>query len=393
MKTHDIHAGWLMDGTGNPAQRRMLIRVNGHTVDSVVPFTGITRGDAVLDLSGYTVIPCLMDSHVHLAWSHSGDPQIRQRQIAGDAVHARETIRSNLVRHLASGVVAVRDAGDQPGHTLQYKRHSLRKDEAGICIRCAGTAWYKSGRYGRIIGAPVQDHHELAEKIEAAGDIDQVKLVQSGLNSMKRFGRQTPAQFTSEELQQAVTAASARNLPTMVHANGEMPIRIAIEAGCNSIEHGFFMGKDNLSRMADNATVWVPTAVTMKAYADGFPSGSIESQTATRNLDHQLEQIQFANSAGVRMAVGTDAGTRGIPHGRSVLQEMALLVEGGLSIEQAVRSAARIPSVLMGLDRLGTIAQGKDADFIAVRGEPSRLLVSAASGIRVFIGGQERRSA
>jgi imidazolonepropionase-like amidohydrolase len=175
----------------------------------------------------------------------------------------------------------------------------------------------------------------------------------------------------------------------MVHANGELPVRIALEAGCRSVEHGFFMGPDNLRRMAEKGICWIPTAVTMKAMAGcleasargcggirGQGKTALEgrpAQVARQTLDHQLEQISMARQYGVSIAVGTDAGSMGVDHGAAVMEEMKLLMEAGLSLEESVRCATYQGARLLGLDGLGLIAAGRRAVFVATKGDPSGL--------------------
>ena len=87
-----------------------------------------------------------------------------------------------------------------------------------------------------------------------------MKIVNSGLNSLKVFGKQTPPQFGAEEMRAAVKTAKSFGLKTMVHANGKLPVKIAVDAGCDSIEHAFFMGAESLYRIAERGAIWVPTA-------------------------------------------------------------------------------------------------------------------------------------
>jgi imidazolonepropionase-like amidohydrolase len=224
----------------------------------------------------------------------------------------------------------------------------------------------------------------LAEAIfNNSSGADHVKIVQSGLNSLKDFGKQTPPQFSSDELSRAVHAANQLNLPVMVHTNGEIPTRIAIEAGCHSIEHGFFMGEDNLRQMADNGIFWVPTACTMKGYAEQL-HGSKEADIARKNLDHQLEQIVKAKQFGVSIVVGTDAGCLGVHHGAAVIEELKLLMRAGFSLSEAICCATLNGAKLLGLKDAGRLAPGMKANFIAVKGTPACLPEGLESGLTDF---------
>jgi len=225
--------------------------------------------------------------------------------------------------------------------------------------------------------------------------VDHVKIVNSGLNSLVTFGRTTSPQFDPDELRAAVQAAHRRGLKVMVHANGNRAVSVAVEAGCDSIEHGFFMGMETLRKMADRGTVWIPTAVTMEAYAEyledsgvlppcfGGGRGSGETQrdaarVARRNLEHQLEQMAAARRLGVTVALGTDAGSIGVEHGRGAAREFGLLMAAGFSPAQAVRCASSNGARLLSLERLGRFGPGRPATFIAVEGDPSGLPRSLA---------------
>jgi len=99
----------------------------------------------------------------------------------------------------------------------------------------------------------------------------------------------------------------------MVHANGPKPVQIAVEGGCHSIEHGFFMGSDNLRLMAEKAVFWVPTAVTMQAYCRYLKRIGNDADIARKNLDHQVEQLFKARLLKVPVALGTFVVVEGSP--------------------------------------------------------------------------------
>ena len=126
----------------------------------------------------------------------------------------------------------------------------------------AGKAWHAPGRYGALIGRTPFSGHTLAQSNrEEEHRADHIKIVNSGLNSLSSFAEETPPQFDTEQIQAAVQAGHDLGLRTMVHANGQEAVRVALEAGCDSIEHGYFMGNDNLLKMAEKGITWVPTDV------------------------------------------------------------------------------------------------------------------------------------
>lgn len=370
-------AGWLIDGTGRPALKDCHLHVHDGRIQGVTAAHEPLPPDAeIVDLTDCTVFPALVDSHVHLVMSGSTSPEVRRDQLSSGYRERRNMIAAHLRQLLHCGILAVRDGGDHNGDTLRYKTETLEHASVAVTIASPGRARHAKGRYGKLIGIAVGAGEKLVQSAFAANSRrDHLKLVNSGLNSLTQFGVETPPQFTEEALAEAISAAKRRGLPTMVHANGILPVKLAVVAGCDSIEHGFFMGVENMRRMADQGVVWVPTAVTMKAYVDylssqGHRSDPSFAEVSRRNLAHQLEQISIANRMGVALAVGTDAGSPGVHHGKAVKEELQLFVAAGLSVEEAIRCASRNGARLMKLADRGELTPGMRADFMAVKGPP-----------------------
>lgn len=374
-----IRAGWLIDGTGGAIQKNVVLLIENDYIQAVMPIAEDTpQPDS--DLSDYTILPGLIDSHLHLFMSGTNDPEIRAKQLTASFEDVKDVISEHIRQLLTYGVIVARDGGDYGGYALRYKQECLKPGQ--FCLKAAGRAWHKPGRYGALIGGPPAQ--TLAEAIcNNSNGADHVKIVQSGLNSLKDFGKQTVPQFSSDELTAAVHAANQRNLPVMVHTNGEFPTQIAIESGCHSIEHGFFMGEDNLRRMSDRGIFWVPTACTMKGYAEQL-HGSKEADIARKNLDYQLEQIAKAKQFGVLITAGTDAGCLGVYHGAAMIEELKLLMHAGFSLPEAIRCATLNGAKLLGLKDSGAIVPGMKANFIAVKGSPACLPEGLESGFKDF---------
>ncbi|MDM8539756.1 amidohydrolase family protein [Desulfococcaceae bacterium HSG9] len=374
-----IHAGWIIDGTGGPVQQDMAVQIDKGFIRSVAVSQGyLVNKPGAVDLSDCTILPGLVDAHVHLFMSGVNDPALRALQLNADYNFIKPVIAKHLKQLHTYGVRAVRDGGDYGGYALRYKNECPDDTLCPVQIKTAGKAWRKPGRYGKLIGRPPADGQTLAGAIKSQNiSADHVKIVQSGLNSLSQFGRETPPQFTLEELSEAVSAAHKRGLKVMVHCNGEQPVKTAVQAGCDSVEHGFFMGTDNLKRMADTGTVWVPTAVTMKAYAEHLNPDSTEAVMARRNLDHQLEQIAEAKRLGVVIALGTDAGSLGVHHGSAVFEELKLLISAGFTLPEAIQCATGNGAGLLGIKRQGQITKGMAATFIIFKGSPEKLLQSS----------------
>ena len=382
--------GWIIDGTENPASENIIMEVRDGLIRKIYKEAGNpkpkkeNREPDTVDLSEHTIIPALMDCHVHLFMSGTTDLEMRRRQLVAEYEEIEPVISEHVQNHVSCGIVAVRDGADRLGHAMRYRDSNTGTENTPLEIKVAGRAWNRPGRYGKLIGRSPKKGQTLAEAIE--NDLeklcpqgpDHVKIVNSGINSLKCFGKQTSPQFDSDEMTKAVAVSDMRGLPVMVHANGREPVQIAVEAGCRSIEHGFFMGKDNLKRMADRQTFWVPTACTMKGYAETLEPESSEAKTALKYLDHQLEQMALGKELGVRLAVGTDAGSMGVNHGTAVLQELELFLKVGFNLEEAVSCATGKAARLLNIATLGELRPGKKAAFIAFKGEPEDLL----AGIR-----------
>ena len=362
--------------------------VAGGRIEAVFPAAEGCQGLAPADWRPFTVLPPLVDAHVHLFLSGRGDPGLRRRQLDAAPGESFRHMAARIRRHLRRGVLAVRDGGDHGALALALRDHPGPGRPNGFALRAAGRAWHRAGRYGGAFGRGLAENRRLAEAVAAEGrGIDQVKIINSGINSLTDFGRQTSPQFDPDDLKAAVAEAHRRGLPVMVHANGKQPVAEALAAGCDSIEHGFFMGEDNMGRMADRGTFWVPTAGTMVGCRDVLAAGSPEADGARRLLDHQVAQLARARALGVTVAAGTDAGSPGVRHGRAMAVELALMAAAGYTLGEVVRCAAVNGARLLGLARPGVLRPGAPADFIAVAGPPEALWQSLAQVRAVYCNG------
>lgn len=391
-ETHYIRAGWLIDGSGSAIQRDVLMTVVAGSIADIKPFStaDIPKASSLTDLSFATILPPLIDCHVHLAMSGSMNPQIREHQLVAGCDELEPVIAQHLELLFGHGVLAVRDGGDRDGCVSRYLQ-KLGKDSVPVRVMTPGSGWYRKGRYGKLIGKYPAENQSLAEAYgleNASGEY--VKVVNSGLNSLTEFGRETATQFDAAEIRQLVKAARRQGKRVMVHANGRLPVQEAIEAGCHSIEHGFFMGRENLARMAEHECVWVPTACTMKAYAEilEHDRNSAGAEIARKNLQHQMEQLRLARELGVTVALGTDAGSPGVLHGESVFEEMKLLAKAGYSLAETVQSATSIGAKLLGFNDIGLLAKGRSADFLVARGTPGQLPRKLSYLEGIYVGGK-----
>jgi len=389
-----IKAGWLIDGTGGPIQDNVVVKIENGTFSSIGPFADATDIDPnlVTDLSHGTIFPPLVDSHLHLFMSGTTNMEVRDQQLVADCKELSVAISRHLLDLLSHGILGVRDGGDRGGCALACKGSEINCPE--VTVKAAGRAYHKEGRYGGLIGRAVPVGRSLVETyLEGVPEGDFVKVVNSGLNSLTTFGKETLPQFTEDELRELVNAAATRNQKLMVHANGKEPVRRAIAAGCHSIEHGFFMGEDNLKLMAEMGTYWVPTVFTMKAYGINISAtrGSADKNVITKTVEHQLDQLRRARGLGVKVALGTDAGSLGVLHGESMVEEMKLFKKAGFTLPEIVHCASVAGAKLLDIEKFSGIIEGGRASFLVSRGAPSQLPRKVLYLEAIYVDGQPSR--
>ncbi len=262
-------------------------------------------------------------------------------------VHIREN--NGLEAVTAAGVRAVRDAGAKKAAGLGPDRRG--RLQGAPTIRSAGWALYKKGGYGSFFGIPVEGRSEFVEEIrrlKAAG-ADIIKVVASGLVSLKTRGTITPGGFDKAELRALVQAARSEGLEVMAHANGEQAIISAAGAGVRSVEHGFFMTRAALEVMAESRTFWVPTvgALARAAAAAGTP---VEMKDYIKSLiDSHLAMIRFAHHLGVGLTIGTDCVLPDPRYRETYDAELAYFIEAGLTHEEVTRIACDNGARLLGI--------------------------------------------
>jgi len=388
-KIVNLFCGSLIDGSGGPVRERVLLSICNGIIKDIREASGAVASSKSADFRDCTVLPGLVDCHVHLFMSGTPDLSVREKQLNYSFREVRPIIARHLDSHLRHGVMAVRDGGDYGGFALRYKREVMDLALKPIVVHCAGQAWHAPGRYGKLIGKHPASGETLSEAIGSMQDRpDHIKIVNSGINSLTVFGRETAPQFTRRELTDAVRTSGKSGLKIMVHANGRLPVETAILSGCHSIEHGFFMQEKNLRLLADRRIYWVPTAGTMKGYTEHVEKGSREAVVASRNLDHQLDQMSLARKLGVPMAAGTDCGSLGVHHGPSISEEIRLFIEAGFTLPEAIRCASFNGAQLLGVDHeIGQLRIGMPATMIAVKGGPSALPESLKKPFAVFYMG------
>lgn len=371
-----LRAGLLIDGTGGPPVGNATITIENGVVRHVSPTCGTLlrtgRDVAEIDCSDLTILPGLIDCHVHLALDGIDFKGSLERWDQEEALpqHLAETLENTL----CSGVVAVRDGGDR--RLIGLRAHRLAGRAAVLpLISATGGALRKKGGYGSFLGQGLAapDVKTRVREMAAAGAA-QIKVLVSGIVSFREYGKVGPLQFSREELALLIAEAHGLGLKVMAHASSDEGAALAVRCGVDSLEHGYFISEDTLTRMGEGGTAWVPTIIPVAAqtreplqhYYTPPQLGIIE-----RTYRRQQAMVDIAHRLGVTIGVGTDAGAGGVRHGLSYVEELKLLAEAGLPLTEVIRAATANGAGILGLGKqLGTVAPGMPAYLIGVRGNP-----------------------
>ena len=380
-----LHAGRLLAVPGQPVRGPSTIIVdNGLIVAVEAGHVAAPAGATTIDLSGHTVLPGLIDSHVHLASDRAGLEGAAAALSDSDELGAFET-QYNGMKTLRAGFTTVRNLGD--GGAVMALRDAIGRGwvqgprivDAGQSISTTG------GHMDRRNG--ISD--EMAERLHAPENLcdgadecrkvvrnqigrgaDVIKFATTGgVNS----GTGLATRMIEAEARALVETAHAYGRKVAVHAHGAEGIKLALRAGADSIEHGTVMDDEILKLMKAKGTYYVPTLSTVNGYLERIAANPNAYRPEVRKqIDWRIgitgQSLQKAVPAGVRIAFGTDAGVS--KHGRNA-DEFELMVKYGMTPAEAIKAATVNAADLLGLAReIGTIEPGKSADIIAVAGDP-----------------------
>jgi len=377
-----IHTGHLIDGSGNTIQKNIILTIKNDRIIAIDPFQKTLEKSITHNFFNNTLLPLLADAHVHLAMSGTRDVKYRQAQLSMNFDQAKSQMVHHLDQYSKAGILIVRDGGDHFGHVFKYKnlfKHS-------VSILSSKHAWYRTGRYGQFAGKSIHLSDNCLDSISSQHQGDHIKLIQSGINSVRQFGKETKPQFSQKEMSSICKWANQQNIPVMVHANGVQPVKIAIDAGCTSIEHGYFMGEENLKKMADKQIYWVPTLIPMYELAKNLKKTE-EKNNAWHTFENQCEQVRKANDFGVPIVFGSDAGSFGVNHVQGLFDEMQLMIKYcGFSLSQVVQSCTSLSMSLFNRSHSGLIKKGALAQFAVFSSEPDTIVkkILADKSIRTF---------
>jgi imidazolonepropionase-like amidohydrolase len=380
-----LRAARIFDGRSESALPNAVVVVQGDRILAAGAGVAVPAGATVVDLGDATILPGFIDSHTHLT-GESGESWLQDfylglrrpatEQVFYAAENARKTVEAGFttVRDVGSekdediGLRNAIAAGLVPGPRMLVARYALGAT-GGHCDNTGfpqGTFGAEPGvERGILHGA---DEARQAVRLEVKYGADVIKMCASG--GVLSLGDDVAApQLTDAELSAIIDEAHRLGRKTAAHAHGDAAIRAAVKAGVDSIEHGSFATDDTLALMKQHGTYLVPTMLAGEwtgNKSEKFPP-AIAAKAKAALAAHD-DMFRRASKSGVKIAFGTDSAVS--PHGINA-QEFALMVKGGLTPAQALRTAGPNAADLLGLGKeIGTIEAGKLADLVAVSGNP-----------------------
>ena len=381
-----IHAGRLIAVPGKPPRGPATIVVdNGRIVSVTDGLASIEPGVAYIDLSSKTVLPGLIDSHVHLDSDRGGEQELLADIRDDPPLHAFEA-QLNGMKTLRAGFTTVRNLGDDGGVTLALREAVKRGWVQGPRIVDAAESISTTGGHMDGRGALNDEHaarqpepENLCDSVESCRRVvrrqidrgaDVIKFATTGgVNS----GTGLATRIFEDEARALVQTAHAYGRKVAVHAHGADGIKLALRAGADSIEHGTEMDDEVIRLFRQTGAYYVPTLSTVNGYLERLAkdpnayTGAVKQQIEWR-IGITGKSLLKAYPAGVKIAFGTDAGVS--KHGRNA-DEFEAMVKYGMPPVEALKAATVNAADLLGLSsEIGTIEPGKSADIIAVTGDP-----------------------
>ena len=317
------------------------------------------------------VMPGLVEAHAHL-FLDGGELDFDKRNAYLNAPKDEmlRVARENIARNAAAGVTLVRDAGDRYGIN-----DAIRAEQSGgsVVVRSPGLGIKRPKRYGGFMARDVEAGGDVVPVVaDMAATADDIKIILTGIIDFAAGEVKGAPQFNEEELRAIVATAHEHGKKTFAHCSGLQGLKVAVAAGVDSIEHGFFMTPVILDTMVEKRIAWVPTVSPVhfqwaRPELAGWDANTIGN--LRRILDGHAEHIGLAHRKGVELVAGSDAGSPGVVHGAALIDELFHFLEAGVSMAAVLETATARPRRLWSAAS-STIAAGERADMICFDASP-----------------------
>ncbi len=367
--------GRIMDGLGNVSESGWVL-VNQGRIEAVGRGpSGATEGlevAEVVDLQGKTLLPGLIDCHVHLVLDGGPDPMTQVANVSDATAVLR--MAANGRKTLAAGITTVRDLGSKDFVDVSLRNAVDGGIIPGPHISCCGQMICITGGHGSQMGYVADGPEGVchAVRVQAGAGVDCIKLMATGGVLTRSVVPGIP-HFNPDELAAGINEAHKLGLRTAAHAQSLQGSWNAVLAGIDSVEHGVGLDEKIAEEMAGRGTFLVPTLsapanIIARGEKAGIPREFVDK--TKRLFDAHVAGFETAIRSGVKIAMGTDAGTPFNLHGENA-RELELMVQHGLPPAEAIRSAtSRASELLNREEEVGSIAVGRWADFLVVDGDP-----------------------
>lgn len=391
-----LRGGAIFDGTDG------AINTGGHSIlidEGLITWIGADAdapaADFVIDASNHTVMPGLINAHVHLASSGAADlaAEVRDDSTAMAAYRAA----ANALVTLSAGITTVKDCGAADNVVIDLGRAIEAGIVPGPRVVAAGRVITMTGGHGHFMG--VEADGVDAVRTAVRGQLKQgagfIKAMATG-GVLTAGVKPTQTALLREELATIVEEAHHAGRRVSTHAIGRDGIENAIYAGVDTIEHGFHLDAELFALAIERGTYLVPTlsavsGIVSQGECGGIPTWIVDK--ARSEVERSTTMFRAAVEAGMNIAAGTDAGTPFNPHD-GLVEEMIQMVEIGLTPSRTLLSATRDGAINAGLsDLTGTLEVGKAADLVVVDGDPLKDITALRRIVLVAKGGVVHRSA
>lgn len=361
----NIRAETLFDGERLRRDGPFLIGINDNGEIASVA-AGVAR-DAPADISAAFATPGLVEAHAHVFLDGAElDNERRNAMLQADVAEMMRTARGNIAKSARVGVTLIRDAGDRFGVNDAMRDELAAAPRAAVRMRSPGIALKRPKRYGGFMARDVVDRGDVAPAVaEAARGGDDIKIILTGIIDFGSGEVKGAPQFDVDELAAMVAEAHRHGRPTFAHCSGLAGLEVAVAAGVDSIEHGFFMTRDILGRMADRRIAWVPTfgPVHFQWQHPEFARWDRKAIDHLRRiLDSHAEHVALAHRMGVPLVAGSDAGSPGVDHGEGLIGEIGHFLAAGLPLAASLAASSSRPRALWRMPAVD-IAPGRAAEL------------------------------